>query len=256
MPWGSSALALHPLSSKCYSLWVSALIFKQAQGGAGLLLKAQSVRLTQVPKATMADLTDATPQTWLCGVAWNRCRWASSGLETRLPSHEVLYTMASLASDLRQGRLQGPTAQENTSSDLGCPQEQNPQCKSKGVVCLLRVCCPMSPLTQLHLVWEKKQTTYLSLQPFPRNYLHFCSPNQNNTLPTDTTCKTKPYLSWDLRTHTELPAGLPTGQPQAGLLEAPPWLMATSQEKQGSCGDNLTLVKFQRTKSILQIYIG
>lgn len=35
---------------KCYSLWVSALIFKQAQGGAGLLLKPQSVRLTQVPK--------------------------------------------------------------------------------------------------------------------------------------------------------------------------------------------------------------
>lgn len=115
---------------------------------------------------------------------------SSSGLEMRLPCHRglCLNTTASLASDLGQGRLQAPTAQGDASSDLGSPRADCPVPVKKGGLFagaeLLHVCCPMGSLpAQLHLVWETKQPAHLSLQPFPRNYLHFLSPNLSKTLP-------------------------------------------------------------------------
>lgn len=149
--------------------------------------------------------------------------------------------MASLASGLWWGKLQAQRAQEGATSGadatsrlLGPNQTGWSVCWVGGSMCTLGLA---GSLHISHLVWETKANN--TIQPIaPRNYFHLFSPNSKQTTAKHTICKTKPYLSWSLRTHTKLPGSL-----RAGLLEAPPWLMTTAQDKQSCCGNNLALVK-------------
>lgn len=179
---------------KCYSLWVAVLIFsKHRTGGAGLLLKAQSVRHTWVPKADpMDDGWSHTPDL----AVWGNVEQMSMG---QLRSRNQAAQPQGFVPEHRDQPCFWPQAGETASpySSGRCqlwpelpPGADSPvPVKGGGLFAgaePLSVCCPMGSLsTQLpnHLVWEAQQPTHLSLQPFPRNYFHFFSPNWNKTLP-------------------------------------------------------------------------
>lgn len=86
---------------------------------------------------------------------------------------------------------------------------------------------------------NKATNMFQPTAPFPWNCFHLFSSNSKQNTTTHTVHKTKLYLSRDLRTHK---TSSRYSQPRVGLLEAPPWLMTTAQEKQSCCGDSLTLV--------------
>lgn len=152
MPWDCSALALNCVTSQMPQP-LGSCSYLHGMGGADLL-KAQPVRHHRSPKPPGLIPWVLHPKPG--------CRWASSGLETRLPSHRglCLSTMASLASGLGQGRLQVPTAQEDAISDWAAPRSRFPS--SKGV-CLLgqSLCvCAVPWAASLHsYIWFGKQSS-------------------------------------------------------------------------------------------------
>lgn len=223
-----------------------------------LVLKGQPLRPSEIPRppwltswmlrprlgcvGQYATDVDEPAQVWKPGSAATRlCAWSN---------------VASLASGLWWRRLQAPTAQEGASSGAD-PTSRLPRCQSNRVVCLLGRSLYMHSLpAHLPSVWEAKQPTCFSLQHHFQGTIFTCSVQTQN--------KTPPHMLFIRRNHTwaevwgltqKVQRVLPSGSPRAGLLEAPLWVMATAQEKQSCCGDNLTLVKLQRTKSILQIEV-
>lgn len=140
----------------------------------------------------------------------------------------------------RAGKTASPTAQEDAISDLGSPQQQIPQFQRGWSVCWDRAsACVLShgqtPCTATSGLGSKAASTSQPSTISKKLSTLLQSKSKQNTT-TDTICKTKSYLSWDLRTHTKLPAGVPTRQPQPGLLEAPPQLMLHPRRSKGAVG--------------------
>lgn len=232
---------------KYHSLLVAPLIFsKHRMEGAELLLKALW-GTHRSPKPPQLIPRRLHPRPGCVGQHWTDAdEQLRSGNQATQPRGLCLNTTASLASDPGQGKQQAPRAQEDASCDLGCPQS-----RFQGLVCLLGhspcVCAvPWQPACTAPSALGNKAASTSQPPTISKELSSLLLSKSKQNTATDTMGKTKPYLNWDLRTHTKLPAGVSTRQPQAGLLEAPPQLMVTSQEKQRSCGNNLTLVKFQK----------
>lgn len=105
-----------------------------------------------------------------------------------------------------------------------------------------------------HLVWETKQPTCFSRQHHFQGTIFTCSVQTQNKTQTHILFIRQNCIwakVWGLTQNFQWV--LPPGSTRAGFIEAPPWLMTTAQEKQSCCGDNLTFIKLQKIKSILQI---
>lgn len=180
MPWDCSALAQNCVTSQMPQPLGSCSYLQQAQDGRSWPPQSTACEAPQVPKATRADPMGATPQTWM-QMSQLRSRNQAAQPQGFVPEHHGQPCFWP-----RAGKTASPYSSGRCHLWLGCPQEQIPQFQ-RGLFAgaePLRVCCPMGSLpAQLHLVWEAKQPAHLSLQPFPRNYQHFFSPNQSKTLP-------------------------------------------------------------------------
>lgn len=160
-----------------------------------------------------------------------------SGNQAAQPQGSVPQHHGQPCSHLGQGTLQAPTAEEDASCDLGCPQEQILLFQSKGgSVCWGRgSACVLSHGQPAPSGLGSKAASTSQPPTISKELSSLLQSKSKQNTTTDAVCKTKPYLSWDLRTHTKLPA---SGRASGGTTTVNGYISGGAKELWGQpdCG--------------------